>query len=222
MLLSYSSQLLVIDKDVDEQGRTLLMNYVSKQEEELKEIVKEYEETIKTNSDLDKINKLWHKLENDEEITEVRKMYIDTNLKLRKLESTYNTIITTTLITIAKMVKANNKKELKEELDVKDNAGNTVLNYCKTKPIYEKLRELGAPFQLDMASYFTDTSYMNFSTIWGSILLVDSIRFLLLENKDNFWKNIAYLCLVSSGLKNLDRGLNQAINKNKYKIPYKA
>ena len=57
-------------------------------------------------------------------------------------------LIMVTMQQIESMVKHENN------LGVVDNFGKTVLNYCDTFQIYNKLRELGAPFQFDTWLYW--------------------------------------------------------------------
>lgn len=211
-LVTHVSQVMTIDFNRP------LINYVIEQEKQLSKITDDYAQAIKSHQNLEKIHTLWHNLDNSEESAKVKSLKFETNLKIHKLETSYNKILKETLARITKMVETDGK----DQLALKDSAGNTVLNYCKTKQIYEKLRELGAPFQLDMATHFIDTSYMNFSTIWGSILFIDSLAFLLLSNKDNYWKNVAYMYSSMSGLNNLIHGAGQTIMENQYKIPYKS
>jgi len=68
--------------------------------------------------------------------------------KLRALQTELQDVIDSSVQHIASIV--NNAIELSQV----DSLGNTVINYCYTPELYNKLRELGAPFQIQAFLYF--------------------------------------------------------------------
>ena len=131
----------------DEDGRTELMNYVIWQEAEIA-IIK---------SD---ISRLWHTCYERTEVRflkdfpaatvdQKRKTCTDSDIQaLKNRKKDLVQCIEKTLSGIVDLIIAG------AQLDVCDNSGKTVLNYCETYEIYELLMFHGAPFQYATFVYF--------------------------------------------------------------------
>jgi len=156
----------------DAYGRTILMNYVNDQEK------------MKTIMDKD-IDRLWHVCYEIVEIfdgvyhnpqtgritnrykDETRRRMSCTDQDIHNLESRKNDralLVSITLANISSMVNSG------ASLNLKDYNGNTVLNFCYTYEIYDRLLCLGAEFQLSVWIYFNPIK-----TFVGSAALIAAI-----------------------------------------------
>lgn len=171
MLVAFGFSAQAMDSR-DAFGRTVLMNYIDGQEK------------MKTIIDND-IDRLWHvcyettrtfdgvyqdpatgRITNRYKYETRRRMSCTDqdihNLELRKNDR--DLWLAITLGNISSMVNSG------ASLNLKDYNGNTVLNFCYTYEIYDRLRCLGADFQLSVWMYFNPVK-----TVVGSAALIGAI-----------------------------------------------
>lgn len=153
----------------DAYGRTVLMNYVNDQEK-MNTII---------NNDIDR---LWHVcyettrtfdgVYQDPATGKITNLYkYETKRRMSCTDQDIHTLelrkndrdlwLAITLANISSMVNAG------ASLNLKDFNGNTVLNFCYTYEIYDRLRNLGADFQLSVWIYFNPVK-----TVVGSAALI--------------------------------------------------
>lgn len=139
----------------DEQGRTVLINFVIKKEQDIAT------ETATLQVEWDKL--FYSRQFNDGYIYHSNGMMTPryTYLPVRRIATTdaqvvayqekeakLANLIATTIATIETTVR------LGVDINAEDAEGNTVLNYCYTQAIYDELVRLGANFQLKVWVYF--------------------------------------------------------------------
>ena len=128
---------------IDEEGRTLLMNYVIQQEAEIAKLklyaFNKFFPGMEYNSALyylDLKGFVQEKLSSYYQAKEYKDLYAEIDITVNE---------------IGRMIAQMGTD--KSQLALQDMYGKTVLNYCYTKEVYNKLRAAGVPFQFDTWTY---------------------------------------------------------------------
>jgi len=136
---------------VNELGRTDLMNYVVATQDKIVEIQQD-------------IDRLWHECYTTVTVRSGYGRYLSVHVEVRRRASCTDDDIKShkqrekDLITFKEELFTNIallvvEAEENNLLDARDNEGMTTLNLCTNQSIYNKLRELGVPFQYDAFMY---------------------------------------------------------------------